>query len=102
MPAARRVPTNIVFDVADVEGGGRHSQAQPVLLGHQDGLCEAVLLQILCCQLAAWHFHHYVFSTAKANTDSMVRGFHAEFGMLCSPLLKGRHYEKGIVCKLGT
>lgn len=68
-----QVPTNIVLDVADVEGGGRHSQAQPILLGDQDGLCKALLFQILRCQLAAWHFHHYVFSTAKAKTDSVVR-----------------------------
>lgn len=68
-----QVPTNIVLDIADVEGGGRHSQAQPVLLGDQDGLSKALLFQILCCQLAAWHFHHNVFSTAKANTDSVVR-----------------------------
>lgn len=56
--------THVVLNVADIEGGGRDRQAQPVFLGHEDGLSEAVLLHVAQRELAAGHTHHHVFRAA--------------------------------------
>lgn len=49
MPPDCQIPTNIVFNIADVEGGCRYRQTQAILLWDKDGLCKAIFFQILCC-----------------------------------------------------
>lgn len=56
--------TNVVLHVADVEGRGGHGHAEAVFLLSQDGLAEAVLLQVVQSQLAPAQLHNHVVGTA--------------------------------------
>lgn len=64
--------TNVVLHVTDVEGRGRHGQAQTLFLLSQDGLAEAVLLQMLHSQLSAAQLHKHIVSAAPQTND--IRG----------------------------
>lgn len=57
--------TNVVLHITDVEGGGRHGHPQALFLLGQDGLVEAVLLQVVHGQLTATQLGHHVVRTAR-------------------------------------
>lgn len=81
--------TNVVLHITDVEGGGRHGHPQALFLLSQDGLVEAVLLQVVHGQLTAAQLGHHVVGTAGDRpAQRTLRGRCHTFQLLSAILLK--------------
>lgn len=66
--------TDVVLHITDVEGGRRHGHPQALFLLSQDGLVEAVLLQVVHGQLTAAQLGHHVVGTAGIKDQPHAEG----------------------------